>query len=136
MSKGLEKIKSGKKLLALVIRKDFGGEGINFLTEPEDPFQIGFLNHPEGYEVGPHAHRKIPKSNTANQEFLLVIFGEVAVKFYDGKKLVKTTTLREGDSLLQIAGGHGFKMLRPTKMVEVKQGPYYGVKKEKSYIED
>ncbi len=135
MKKSFEKIKSGKKLLAIIIRKGFGEEGINFLTEPEDPFQIGVLNHKKGYVVEPHIHNKLIKKNNLNQEFLFIISGEIVAKFYDGNKLIKTTTLQEGDALLQVEGGHGFKMLKPSKIIEVKQGPFYGTEKEKSYIE-
>jgi hypothetical protein len=31
-----------------------------------------------------------------------------------------------GDVILLAYGGHGFEMLEPTEMIEVKQGPYAG----------
>jgi hypothetical protein len=34
--------------------------------------------------------------------------------------------LEAGDVILLAAGGHGFTMLEPTEMIEVKQGPYAG----------
>ena len=32
--------------------------------------------------------------------------------------------LNEGDFIILINGGHGFKMLEETEIIEVKQGPY------------
>jgi len=135
MKKDLETIKSRGKILAIIIRKNFGKKGINFISEPENPFQIGILNHRSGYVVKSHIHNKITKKNNLNQEFLFIILGEVEAKFYDNKKLVKTTIIKGGDALLQIEGGHGFRILKPSKIIELKQGPFYGIEKEKTYIE-
>ena len=35
-------------------------------------------------------------------------------------------TLGAGDVILLAFGGHGFTMLEPTEMIEIKQGPYLG----------
>ena len=49
------------------------------------------------------------------------------VDFYDKeKKYLQSRILSKGDIVLLAHGGHGFKMLEPTEMVEVKQGPYCG----------
>lgn len=135
MSDQIEEIKSGEKRLALVIRHDFGGEGVNFVTAPEDPFQIGVLNHAAGHEIKAHSHNQISKKNSDNREFLVVLEGKIAVTFYNGDQIAGETVLSRGDALLQIAGGHGFRIIEPTRMIEVKQGPYYGTEKEKVYIE-
>ena len=132
----IEEIKSKGKLLALLIRRDYGDEGVNFVTRETDAFQVGVILHPAGHEIRPHIHRRIRKENSDNLEFLYIIEGKVEVSFFDGKTLVKKTVIDEGDALLQFDGGHGFKMLEPTKMIEVKQGPYYGNEKEKEYIEE
>ena len=34
--------------------------------------------------------------------------------------------LYPGDVILLADGGHGFKMLEPSEIIEVKQGPYCG----------
>jgi hypothetical protein len=50
------------------------------------------------------------------------------IDIYDDEQtLVKTSELLEGDIMLMIGGGHGFRMLEDTVFVEVKQGPYRGV---------
>lgn len=134
MSKNIEKIENKGKTIAIIIRHNFGQEGISFISNPKDPFQVGVLNHQPGYVVKSHLHNKISKENKENQEFLFIIFGKVEVDFYDKEKLIGKKILCSGDALLQMNGGHGFKILKPSKLIEVKQGPFYGNEKEKTYI--
>ena len=61
------------------------------------------------------------------QEVLVVRAGKVRVDFYDdGRNYLESRILQTGDIILLAHGGHGFKMLEPTEMIEVKQGPYCG----------
>jgi hypothetical protein len=47
------------------------------------------------------------------------------VDFYDNEQnYIKSTILYSGDVILLADGGHGFKMLEPSEIIEVKQGPY------------
>ncbi|PIP31839.1 hypothetical protein COX24_01435 [bacterium (Candidatus Gribaldobacteria) CG23_combo_of_CG06-09_8_20_14_all_37_87_8] len=135
MKKNLEEIKSERgDTIAIIIRRDYGEEGINFVSEPGNPFQLGVLKHQAGYVVKPHIHNKILKKNKENQEFIFVVSGEVEADLYDNERLIKTITLYEGDALLQTSGGHGFRVKKLSKLIEIKQGPFYGTEKEKTYI--
>ena len=51
-----------------------------------------------------------------------------------GVALVATRELLPGDIMLMVGGGHGFRMLEDTVLLEVKQGPYTGLdEKERFY---
>jgi hypothetical protein len=39
--------------------------------------------------------------------------------------------LRQGEILFHIRGGHAFRFLEPTRLIEVKSGPYLGREKDK-----
>ena len=41
--------------------------------------------------------------------------------------------LREGDILLMVDGGHGFRMLEDTVFLEIKQGPYTGIEDKERF---
>lgn len=135
-TKGIEII-FGKeeKILATIIRSNFGKEGINFISKPDDPFQVGVSNYSAGLEIRPHFHNKIEKTNISNPEFIYIVKGEVEVMIYDDNSIIEKIFLKSGDMLLQINGGHGFRILENTKLIELKQGPYYGTEKEKTYIQ-
>jgi hypothetical protein len=49
------------------------------------------------------------------------------VDFYDNEQhYIQSVVLEKGDVILLSDGGHGFKMLEKSEMIEVKQGPYCG----------
>jgi mannose-6-phosphate isomerase-like protein (cupin superfamily) len=61
------------------------------------------------------------------QETLFIKKGKVKVTFYnEQKQFLETCTLKSGDVILLVSGGHDFEMLEDTDMIEVKQGPYAG----------
>jgi hypothetical protein len=60
-------------------------------------------------------------------EVLVVREGRLEVDFYtDQKQYLETRTLERGDLLILVGGGHGFRCLEDTILVEIKQGPYIG----------
>ena len=53
--------------------------------------------------------------------------GTLECDFYTQEKiLVQTLTISEGDILVLLSGGHGFKCLDEVEMVEIKNGPFVG----------
>ena len=120
-------IRTGQKILAIVIRKEFIKEGIEFFTPGDFSQQLAYMNRPMGYIIPPHVHNVVAREVTLTQEVLVVRSGKVRVDFYnDDKNYLESTIIRTGDVILLAAGGHGFEMLEPTQMIEVKQGPYCG----------
>jgi mannose-6-phosphate isomerase-like protein (cupin superfamily) len=120
-------IKTSQKILAIIINKDFKKEGIEFFTPDDFSQQLAYMNRPEGYIIPPHVHNLIPREVTLTQEVLFIRSGKLRVDFYDDdKKYMESKILTAGDVILLAGGGHGFEMLEPTEMIEVKQGPYSG----------
>jgi len=132
----IKKIKSKDgELLAKVYSHKLKADGVSFLTEKDYPLQIGLIQHREDKVIRPHKHAKIvSRVECQVQEFIYVEKGKVKVKVYDDDfRLVETTFLRNGDSMLQIAGGHEFLIYKGARLIEVKQGPYLGDDKAKIY---
>jgi cupin fold WbuC family metalloprotein len=128
----IERIEDKGRLYALVVRHDYEPEGVNFVTTPEDTMQVGVLKHPGGTVIKPHVHKGVSRTIAQTQEVLLIHRGKVLVKFYDDEgHEVAHVTLNGGDAILLLAGGHGLDILEDTKMMEVKQGPYYGFEQDK-----
>ncbi len=123
----IENIQHNNLLLAIIIRSDYKKEGIEFFTNDNDSQQLGYMNRPEGYVIAPHRHNLVAREVHLTQEVLLIRSGKVRVDFYDNEQnYVKSTVLEKGDVILLSDGGHGFKMLEKSEMIEVKQGPYCG----------
>lgn len=123
----IERICHAGEELALILRRDFKAEGITFLTASDDSQQLGYMNRPAGYVIPPHVHNPVTREVRYTKEVLFVRSGRVRVDFYtERQRYIESTVVEAGDVILLAYGGHGFEMLEPTEMIEVKQGPYVG----------
>lgn len=123
----IERILDKDKELALIIRHSFHKDGIEFFTPNSYSQQIGYMNHPVGYMIPPHIHNPVVREVEYTKEVLLIKSGRLRVDFYTEAKLyLESAILETGDVILLAYGGHGFEMLQPTEIIEVKQGPYSG----------
>ena len=113
--------------LAVVVRTRFVASGIQFFTPNDFSQQLGYMNRPSGYIIPPHVHNPVPREVQYTKEVLFIKSGRVRVDFYnDDQSYLESRILESGDVILLAYGGHGFEMLEPTEMIEVKQGPYAG----------
>lgn len=123
----IEHIKIGEMVLAIIIRASFRKEGIEFFTPDTFSQQLGYMNRPAGYVIPPHVHNPVARQVQFTKEVLLIKSGRIRVDFYsEAQEYLESTILQQGDVILLAYGGHGFEMLEPSEMIEVKQGPYAG----------
>ena len=127
MNTAIEKIMNNDQLLAIIIGNDFKQEGIAFFTDNNFSQQLGYMNRPEGYVIPPHRHNLVSREVMLTQETLFIKSGKVRVDFYSDEQVyLESRIVSKGDIILLATGGHGFQMLEPSEIVEVKQGPYVG----------
>ena len=123
----IERIEHNGKLLSIIIRSDYKKDGIDFITPGDFSQQLGYMNRPKDYEIPPHVHNHVFREITLTQEVLFIKKGKVWVDYYDdAKNYLESRIVQTGDVILLAAGGHGFKMLEQSEIIEVKQGPYCG----------
>ena len=123
----IDRILHDGRELALIVRRNYRVEGIEFFTPGTYSQQIGYMNRPAGYVIAPHVHCPVIREVQYTKEVLFVRSGRVRVDFYSEEQTyLQSTVLEPGDVILLAFGGHGFEMLEPTEMIEVKQGPYAG----------
>ena len=123
----IERIEYFSLELALIIRRSFKKDGIEFFTPGNYSQQLGYMNRPAGYVIPPHVHNPVARQVEFTKEVLFVKSGRVRVDFYsEDKEYLESTVLETGDVILLARGGHGFEMLESTELIEVKQGPYAG----------
>jgi len=123
----IENILHEGNILAVVLRTNHHADGIEFLTPNDFSQQLGYMNRPQGYMIPPHVHNPVPREVQFTKEVLFIKSGRVRVDFYDDdQNYLESRILEQGDVILLAFGGHGFEMLEPTEMIEVKQGPYAG----------
>ena len=132
----VEKVFSKNKLLAYIVRNIAQINGQKFFSETEDFLQVGVMGLSEDTELKPHYHLPQHKTIDKNQEVLIILSGKIEVTFFDidSNEKVDSKIVDGGCILVLIDGGHGFRMLEDTQLVEVKQGPYEGQSMDKSYF--
>ncbi len=85
------------------------------------------MNRPTAYVIAPHVYNPVPREVHDTKEVLFIRSGRLRVDFYsEAQEYLESTVLEAGDVILLARGGHGFEMLEPTEIIEVKQGPYAG----------
>ncbi|RYE27738.1 MAG: hypothetical protein EOP48_34305 [Sphingobacteriales bacterium] len=120
-------IKNKEITYAIIIGATYKSDDIKFFTPGDYSQQLGYMNRPKGYIIKPHVHKHLERKVTLTQEVLYVKTGKVRVDFYTEDKLYfESVVISTGDVILLATGGHGFEMLEPTEMIEIKQGPYAG----------
>jgi hypothetical protein len=130
----IEHITRNGKSLAYIIRSSMSPEQTIFLTPPELSFQVGFVVYPAGGEIARHMHRPLSRRIVGTSEVLVVKAGRCEIDVFDGERqLVATRELRTGDVMLMVGGGHGFRMLEDTTLLEIKQGPYTGLDEKERF---
>ena len=116
----------------MIVRSHYEPHQTGFLTEDECSQQVGFVVHPAGHEIARHIH---PPRQRLIDDFMEVIFvkrGKMITEIYNpDKKLIATREIEAGDLLVMLSGGHCFRMLEDTILLEIKQGP-----KRESHIKE
>ena len=114
-----------KNYIFVYIIKHSKKKGVNFLTPPSLTHQVGSLNHSRNHIIVPHLHLKNRRKVNYTSEVLIIQRGKLRLDIYSNKKrYLFSKILKKNDILILIKGGHGFKILEPCSIIEIKQGPY------------
>jgi len=111
----------------IIISGNFNKDGVHFFTENHLSQQLAYMKHPKGKIIEPHVHKPNIRKVKYTQEVLVLRKGKLRVDFYnDCQEYLESHIMHSGDVILLIKGGHGFKVLEPIEMFEIKQGPFMG----------
>ncbi|GEM_PF-103071 len=117
----------GKRIATIIPAAYSKAQGIQFFTPNEYSQQLAFMAWPEGKHIEAHVHNPVSREVQHTLEVLFVRRGRVRADLYDEERqYLESHILGTGDMIFLAAGGHGFKCLEATQMIEVKQGPYVG----------
>ncbi len=132
----VEEIHHNNKLYALLISSKYKKKrGINFFTPNNLTQQIGYMNHKKGYVIQPHVHKERLTKIMVTTETIIVLDGLLRIDFYNKKKkYLFSRKIKKGDIIFLMHGGHGFEILKDTKMIEVKQGPFSHDKDKEKFL--
>ena len=123
----IETIADNGVILAYIARGGSPPHQTTFLTPDDCNLQVGHVVYPAGGEIARHMHLPIARHLVGSTEVLVVQRGRCEVDvFTNDRRVAATCELRVGDILIAVGGGHGFRVLEDTVLLEIKQGPYPG----------
>lgn len=132
----LERYTHDDVLYAIVVKGKEQLKGMNFITPNDFPLQFGINIYKPNDSCKPHIHIPCERNIIDAQEVLHIDTGLVDIDLYDSKEQkFATVRLEGGDSIFLVAGGHGLRFVKETKIIEVKQGPYMGREADKRFID-
>ena len=84
----------------------------------------------------PHKHLPLERKILTTHESWIILTGSIKAKLFDlDDSLYSEEILSSGDCLVCFSAGHSFEVLEDkTILYEFKNGPYYGVEKDKKFI--
>lgn len=125
----IKQITYNDKLLAIIIKKDYQKDGVEFFTPDDFSQQLAFMSHKKGKVIDAHTHNIIPREVNYTKEVLVIRKGKLRVDFYEENQIyIESHEISEGDVILLAYGGHGFEVIEDCEMIEIKQGPFLGEK--------
>jgi hypothetical protein len=115
-----------KEILAIIVKNSYvKKKGINFFTDKKLTQQVAFMNHPKNYLIKPHLHKKVVRKIQTTTEVIIILNGILKINFFNKqRKFIFSKLANAKDIVILLTGGHGFKIVKNCKFIEVKQGPY------------
>jgi hypothetical protein len=127
----VETVEHNGQVFCILVRATPWPTQTEFYTPDDYNLQMGNVVYPGGSAIPRHSHRPVTRTVTGTSEVLVVQKGRMLIDLYDDdKNLVATHEMAAGDAVALVSGGHGFRLIEDTVLLEVKQGPYSGVQEK------
>jgi cupin fold WbuC family metalloprotein len=127
-----------EQLIFCLLRKDEICERRMDLSPDSEFMQVCGREMNKGTFVPPHRHIETIRNTNLTQESWVVLEGKVKAKFYDlDDSFLCDREISSGDVVVLYRGGHSMTVLEDnTIFYEFKNGPYFGVNKDKEKISE
>ena len=110
-------------------------EGLDFLTNDESFIQVGTWKYEKGKILDAHYHNTFERKSFITQEVVLVLEGSIICNLYtkDGN-FIATEEINENQLIIQYQGIHEYEIMKDSKILEIKNGPYFGPDKDRTRV--
>lgn len=114
-----------EKILAVIVKPQEIKDEKYFATENDFELQLASFDLAQGKEIQRHYHPEQKREINLTSEIIIVTKGEIEVEIYDDDlDLSSIQIIKEGEVVALYRGGHKISILKDSKFIEVKQGPY------------
>ena len=110
-------------------------EGLDFFTSDDAFIQVGTWNYPEGKILDAHYHNTFERKSYITQEVVLVLEGSIVCNLYTtDREFISSEEINQGQLIIQFQGIHEYEIKKDSKVLEIKNGPYFGPEKDRTRI--
>jgi hypothetical protein len=122
-----EMISRRGKVMCMIVRAEPMPGRTTFYTPDDFNLQVGKVVCAAGSEIPRHTHPPVIRHLVGTPEILVVQQGRMILNIYtDEQDFLCAREMGLWDVAILLSGGHGFRFLQDTVLLEVKQGPYVG----------
>ena len=134
-SKNTKQVYFEDKLYASVVDINNIPDGLSFLTNDDSYIQVGTWNYDENKSLEAHFHNYFERSSFRTQEVVYVIDGKIKCNLYkEDTTFIESLIIDSGMLIIQYEGIHEYEMIQKSKILEVKNGPYFGPDKDRTRV--
>lgn len=121
------------KILARLFGPEDWKPGLGFFSNDNEFIQVGTWYYDKGKQLQDHVHHEFERVAIRTCETVYMVSGRMRVRLYTlEKEYVQSFDIKQGDTLILLDSGHGYEILEDgTKVLEIKNGPFMGVDKDK-----
>lgn len=131
----LKKITYRGKLYAVYCNLNETKDGLSFISEDKDFIQVGLWKYDAKKILPAHFHHEYIREATRTCESIYVIKGKIKCNLYTKSgKYINSFVLNQNEIALQLYGAHEYEILEESIVLENKNGPYLGPKKDRKRI--
>ena len=131
----MHEIEKDGKILARHITPDDIKPGLISLTNDNEFLQVVAWGHYEkGKYLQDHWHNEFERIASRTYEAVYVVKGAIEARIFDLDCVpVETFAVHQGELLILLESAHGYTILEDdTTVLEIKNGPFMGVEKDKT----
>lgn len=134
-NKNIKNISHNDELYSSIFDLNNINEGLDFLTNNDSFVQVGTWKYEKGKILDAHYHNTFERKSYITQEVVLVLEGKIICNLYTTNgEFIASEEIRENQLIIQFQGIHEYEILDNSKVLEIKNGPYFGPDKDRTRV--
>tara|TARA_X000000368_G_C22872832_1_gene641707 strand:+ start:57 stop:482 length:426 start_codon:yes stop_codon:yes gene_type:complete len=134
-NKNIKNIIYNDELYSSIFDLNHISEGLDFLTNDESFIQVGTWKYEKGKILDAHYHNTFERKSFITQEVVLVLEGSIICNLYTkGGNFIATEEINQNQLIIQYQGIHEYEIMKDSKILEIKNGPYFGPDKDRTRV--
>ena len=134
-NKNIKNIIHNDELYSRIFDLNNISEGLDFLTNDDSFVQVGTWKYEKGKILDAHYHNTFERKSYITQEVVLVLEGTIICNLYttDGE-FIASEEIKQNQLIIQFQGIHEYEIMDNSKVLEIKNGPYFGPDKDRTRV--